>query len=99
MTPAAASADWVGPVLENSETARTLIAAMRETQPQLQVQDHGSYLRVLASGRCVVQRQAVERMLGRPFRLPGDLEAVMPSFKGAFQVSSDEAVWAFRGKV
>ena len=92
------SQDDVGPVLENSELGRALIAAMRELQPALAVDDRGAYLRVRVPGRCVVQRAAVERALGRPFRLPGDLEAVMPSFKGSFHVTSDEAVWAFGGR-
>ena len=87
---------WVGPVLENSDTALAIIAAIREGEPRVQVQDHGAYLRVLAPQRCAVQRSAIERVLGRPFRLPGDLEAVMPSFMGAFRVSSDEAVWTRR---
>ena len=91
-----AAPDWVGPVLENNDTARAVIEAMREAAPQLEVQDRGSYLRVLAPGRCAVKRSAVERRLGRPFRLPGDLEALMPSFKGAFEVTSDEAAWSAR---
>ena len=85
--------DWVGPVLETGEVARALIAAMRESHKELVVQDHGSYLRVLAPGRCSVKRERIEKALGRPFRLPGDLEAVMPSFKGAFRVDADEAEW------
>lgn len=91
-----AGAERVGPVLENSDVARAIIAAIREGAPEVEVLDRGAYLRVLAPGRCVVQRAAIERVLGRPFRLPGDLEAVMPSFRGAFQVNSDEAVWAPR---
>lgn len=91
-----AERDWVGPVLENNEAARAVIAAMRESSPALEVQDRGSYLRVLAPERCAVRREAVERLLGKPFRLPGDLEALMPSFKGAFRVTSDEAVWSPR---
>ena len=91
-----ADATWVGPVLENSDTARAIVQALRETEPQLKVEDHGAYLRVLAPGRCAMQRSVVERVLGREFRLPGDLEAVMPSFQGAFKVDSQQAVWAAR---
>jgi len=92
------SVDWVGPVLETGDVARALIAAMRESNKELVVQDHGSYLRVLAPGRCSIQRQHVEKSLGRPFRFPGDLEAVMPSFKGALQVNADQAEWKYAGK-
>jgi hypothetical protein len=86
-------ADGVGPVLEAGEVASALIAAIREHNREVEVQDRGAYFRVLARGRCVLPRQVVERLLGRAFRLPGDLELVMPSFKGTFSVSEDEAVW------
>lgn len=89
----APAAEPVGPVLENSDVARAVIAAIRASVPGAEVQDRGAYLRVLAPGRCAVRRSDIERVLGRPFRLPSDLEAVMPSFTGSFQVSSEEAVW------
>jgi toluene monooxygenase system protein D len=85
----------VGPVLEAGEGTLAIIAAIRQQNRDVVVHDRGSYLRVLVPGRCVVTRQAVERALGRPFRLPGDLELLMPSFKGVFSVSEEEAVWAF----
>ena len=37
---------------------------------------------------------AIESALSRSFRLPGDLEQVMPSFRGRFQVSEDQASWS-----
>jgi hypothetical protein len=83
----------VGPVLEAGEVGNAIVAAIRSFQPDVLVQDRGSYLRVLAPGRCRVTRIAIEGALGRGFRLPGDLELVMPSFKGAFRVNDDEAVW------
>lgn len=83
----------VGPVLAAGPIASALAAAIRERHPDAQIEDHGSYLRVLVPRRCVLARAAVERLLGRDFRLPGDLELVMPAFKGEFFVSDDEAVW------
>ena len=85
----------VGPVLEASEFGLAVVAAIREQNAEVEVQDRGSYLRVLAFGRCAMKRQAVERILGRPFRLPSDLEIIMPSFQGSFSVSEDEASWTF----
>ncbi len=85
----------VGPVLEAGETARAVIAALRRLNTDVVVLDRGSYLRVLVPGRCRMTREAVERALGRPFRLPGDLERVMPSFKGRLVVGDDEVVWSF----
>ena len=88
--------DSVGPVLEAGEVAAAIIAAIREANEQVTVQDRGAYLRVLVPGRCIVRRDAIERALGRPFTLPGDLEALMPSFRGALHIDSSEAVWSLR---
>ena len=87
--------DSVGPVVLASETGRAFVAAIREQNNHVEVQDRGAYLRVLVRGHCVVTRQAVERILGRPFRLPSDLELIMPSFNGSFSVSEDQAAWTF----
>lgn len=82
-----------GPVIEAGDLGAAVVAAIREDNPGAAVRDRGAYLRVEAPGRCVLRREAVERILGRPFRLPGDLELVMPSFAGRFTVGDDEAVW------
>lgn len=87
------AADLVGPVLEAGEAARAVVAAIRDLNPGVEVRDRGAYLRVQAPRRCVVTREAIERSLGRPFELPGDLECLMPSFKGRFQVSDAQASW------
>jgi hypothetical protein len=86
--------DEVGPVLEASDVGRAIVAAIREANPGATVVDRGAYLRVLVPGRCVVHRDAIARVLGRPFALPGDLEMVMPSFKGRISIGDDEVVWS-----
>ena len=91
--------DHVGPVLEgDGQVVEAIIAAIREAHPDARVLDRGGYLRVLVPHRCVVRRAAVERALGRPFRLPGDLELVMPSFKGAIDVSQDQVIWEWQSE-
>ena len=87
----------VGPVLEADEVGDAVIAAIREGNASVTVLDRGGYRRVLVPGRCVVARAAIERALGRAFRLPGDLELVMPSFQGAIEITDDEVVWSWRG--
>ncbi len=97
--PPAVSADHdhVGPVLEaGGDLVEAIISAIRENHPDMRLLDRGGYLRVLVPGRCVVQRAAIERALGRAFRLPGDLELVMPSFMDAIEISEDEVVWAWQ---
>jgi toluene monooxygenase system protein D len=84
----------VGPVLTASELSQAIIAALKRLNPDVEVTDRGSYLRVHAIGRCRLTRAAVEHELGSPFRLPGDLEQVMTSFRGRLAVTEDEALWS-----
>ena len=91
-----ALAERVGPVLEAGDVARGVIAAIRRCNQSVEVRDRGAYLRVLVPERCQVTRAAIEQELGRPFRLPGELEAIMPSFSGEFRVSEADAVWEAR---
>jgi toluene monooxygenase system ferredoxin subunit len=88
--------DWecVGPVLQAGPLADAVRAAILDLNGRARIVDRGAYVRVLVPGRCVVRREAVERRTGRPFRLPVDLEPIMPSFKGALTVTEDEAVWS-----
>jgi toluene monooxygenase system protein D len=88
--------DSVGPVLQAGEVADAIIAVIRMLNPRVDVIDRGAYLRVLVPNECRITRRLLEEHLGRPFRLPGDLESVMSSFKGTFRVSEEEATWAFR---
>jgi toluene monooxygenase system protein D len=85
----------VGPVLEASESGRAVLAAIREQNREVEVEDRGAYLRVLVPDRCVVTRPAIERALGRPFRLPMDLEPLMPAFKGLLKISEESVEWSF----
>ena len=87
--------DHVGPVLQNGVLADAIVSAIRDLNSDVLVMDRGAYLRVLVPRRCVVTRNAIEKHLGRPFRFPGELETVMAAFKGALQLSQDEAVWQF----
>ena len=99
MSTAPLDRDAVGPVLESGEAAGAVIAAIREAHPQAQVIDRGAYLRVLVPGRCTVTRASIERHARGPFRLPSDLEKIMPSFKGRLTLSEDEARWELGGDV
>jgi toluene monooxygenase system ferredoxin subunit len=89
----ASGEDDVGPVLQSGPMGLAVAEAIRALNPSARVVDRGAYLRVLCRGRCVVTRAAVEARTGAPFRLPGDLELVMSSFKGRFAVSDEEARW------
>ena len=84
----------VGPVFENSGTARSLVNVLRRTHPSMSVTDEGSYLRILVKNKCILRKDLVEKELGAPFHLPQDLEAIMPAFKGTFTVTDSLAVWS-----
>ncbi len=88
--------DDAGPVLDAGEVGRALVDAIRAENRDAVVVDGGSYLRVRVPRRCRLTRSAIERVLGRPFRFPADLELVMPSFKGALTLTAEEAIWEAR---
>ena len=94
----AAPDDGVGPVLVAGEATPAVVAAIRQLNEGVVVQDRGSYLRILVRGRCVLTRRTLEGLLGGPFHFPADLERLMPSFKGRFAVSEEEATWTFQGR-
>jgi len=85
--------DWVGPVLDAGPVSLAIIEAIRDSNPDLEVIDRGSYLRVLAPVECSVSAASIEAHIGGPFALPTDLERVMLSFKGRFSVTESGARW------
>jgi hypothetical protein len=91
--PTAAAAESVGPVLIRGPVADALVRAIRQANRDVQVIDRGAYLRVLVPGSCRLSRADAEAQLGQSFNLPGDLEEVMPSFKGRLFLSEYEAIW------
>jgi toluene monooxygenase system ferredoxin subunit len=91
--PAISNADRVGPVLEAGDCADAVVAAIRRLNGDVEVLDRGAYLRVLVCGPCRVTRAAIEEELQRPFRLPVDLERLMPSFKGRLSITEEEVRW------
>jgi len=91
-------ADWVGPVLSAGAMADAIVAAIRERNRSVVVEDRASYVRVLVPSPCVLDRSAVERRIGGSFELPRDLEQVMPSFKGRLTISEEQAVWTLGGE-
>jgi hypothetical protein len=82
--------------LDTSEVGRALVNVVSKLNPGTRVEHRGGYLRVLVPERCFVTRQAVEHELGRPFRLPVDLELVMPAFKGLITINDERVEWSFR---
>jgi len=86
-------AESVGPVLTAEPVSRVVVEVLLAENPSATVVDRGSYLRINVPRRCVLRRAAIEARLGRPFRFPGDLERIMPSFKGRLTLDEEEASW------
>jgi hypothetical protein len=83
----------VGPVLRTGRVGEAVAAAVRRLDAGARVEDRGGYLRVSAAAPCVLTRGAVEEELGAPFDLRGDLEQVMPAFRGRLVLTEEEARW------
>ncbi len=87
--------DSVGPVLRKNALGEVVLEAILTANPGAKVIDRGAYLRVLVPGRCTVTRATIEQRAGRSFRWPGELEQLMPSFKGLLTIDGEGATWAF----
>jgi toluene monooxygenase system protein D len=83
----------VGPVLQSTPLARTIITAIEEANDDVIVRDEGAYLRVLAPRVCRLSRSAVEATTGSTVEFPGDLEVLMSSFAGQMRLNEYGAVW------
>ena len=93
MHPERASENEVGPVLLAGRVADAIVAAIRRQNAGARITLRGSYVRVAVSRRCEIDARVVADLLGAPFRLPSDLERVMPSFRGRLRLTEDQAAW------
>ena|SRR5688500_8451220 len=87
----------VGPVLTPGPLADAVIAVIRAANSGVRVVDRGAYLRVLVPLRCCLDGARVEAIAQTSFRLPGDLEGIMPSFRGRMSISGDQVTWELAG--
>ena len=85
--------DTVGPVLQTTPLGRAIAAAIVSSNDDVEVQDEGAYLRIMAHGSCRLSKADVEAEFGRAVSLPGDLEVTMSSFAGLVSMSENGAVW------
>jgi toluene monooxygenase system protein D len=92
------TADDVGPVLQATPFAWAVIAAIRDENEHVAVQDEGAYLRVNVPRICRLSRAGLEAVTGSTVRFPGELEVVMSSFTGVMRMTEDDAVWRLAGE-
>jgi toluene monooxygenase system protein D len=96
-SPTSDDREAVGPVLIPGPAADAVIAAIRGEHEDVRVVDRGAYLRVLVPRRCRLRAPRVAQLLEGTFQLPGDLEAIMPSFRGRLTIAGDQALWELVG--
>lgn len=85
----------VGPIFRASEISAELVEAIQIDNEgrDVQVFDEGGYIRVRVLGECTLTKHTVEAVLGRSFRMPGELEGQLSSFTGRIQTGTDEVRW------
>jgi len=79
----------VGPILRTGELADAIISALEEDNPgkEFHIEDRLAYVRVVTDNECVIRRNTMQEILGRPFEMQ-ELEVVLGSFSG--QIQADE---------
>ncbi len=79
----------VGPVLSAGEIADAAIEAIYEDNPDkdVRVENHHAYIRVETDNECLIRRETMEAILGRPFHMQ-ELETVLSSFAGQIETSA-----------
>lgn len=95
-----AMSNKVGPVLMTGEIADAAIEALDEDNPgkEFNIQDHEAYIRVETDDDCIIRRETMEKILGRPFIMQ-ELEMVLSTFAGRIDLSSKHARFYFEKKI
>jgi toluene monooxygenase system protein D len=85
----------VGPILRTSDQVDLVVAAIEDDNPDsdIEVTDHGSYVRIHASNYLRVTEQSLKRHLGADFEIRS-LEPMMSAFAGRINTMSDSVEWS-----
>ena len=88
--------DGVGPVFRMGAEIDTIVAAIREDNPdrEIEVTDRGAYVRVQGRHSLRLTRETVERNLGRTFEMR-ELEPMLSAFSGRISTTSDAVTWEY----
>ena len=86
--------DAVGPVLRMCDELELVLQAIVEDNPGREIEtiDHGSYVRVQASGSLRLTLASLRRKLGASFEMR-HLESMLSSFAGRIATSSEGVSW------
>jgi toluene monooxygenase system protein D len=101
LTPAASDGkNMAGPLFRGGEMASSALEAIRMDNPdkELEIVDHGSYVRVEAEGGLVIRRATMEQILGRPFKMQ-ELEVNITGFSGKIETDENQMRWYFKRNI
>jgi phenol hydroxylase P2 protein len=81
----------VGIDIQESEENRALIAAIRSDNPELTVRHLPGLVKIQAAGQIVINRETVERELGREWET-GEFQLAIVSFAGNLSEWDDDRI-------
>lgn len=90
----------VGPILRSGEVAKAAVEAVEIDNPgkQVTVEDKLAYIRISCDNECILTRETMEEMLGRPFEMR-ELEINLSSFAGHIETNADRTRFYFNKSV
>jgi toluene monooxygenase system protein D len=85
----------VGPILRTSDEVDLVVAAIEDDNPdrEIEVIDHGSYVRIQAEDYLRVTGESLKRYLGSDFETHS-LEEMLTAFAGRINTTSDMIEWS-----
>jgi phenol hydroxylase P2 protein len=92
MTRPATEASGRAPVfiaLQSGETARAIVEAIVDDNPEATVNDYPAMVKIDAPGRLVIRRESVEARIGRPWDTQ-EIHLSLISLSGNIDESDDE---------
>lgn len=90
----------VGPIMRQGAFAKAVMEAAEIDNPDrdILVEDQVAYVRIQAEGEMVLQRETIEEMLGKPFKM-SELEVEMASFAGRISTEANSVRFYFINRV
>jgi toluene monooxygenase system protein D len=85
----------VGPILRSGDDVDLVVAAIEDDNPnaEIEVIDHGSYVRIQASDYLRVTAGSLKRYLGADFETRA-LEGMLTAFAGRINTTSESIEWS-----
>ena len=90
----------VGPILRSGDVANAAVEAVEIDNPgkEIKIEDKLAYIRISIDNECILKRETMEEMLGRPFKM-SELEINLSSFAGRIESNSEQTRFYFNKAV